>query len=173
MILTYGHGRETAQRTVEILSGAGVQMVIDVRQFPGSRRNPQFGRQELEVWLPANGILYLWDKRLGGRRPCPDDSPDIAWESPDFRGVATYTREDPEFAQGIDEALVMAQWLQVAVMCSESVWWKCHRWLIAIFLQVARGVEVRHLMHDGRLDENPVIPGTRLLENGLLIYDDI
>jgi uncharacterized protein (DUF488 family) len=87
-----------------------------------------------------------------------------------FRGYAGYMRS-ADFLAAIDGVLAEAASRQVAVMCSESVWWRCHRRLVADFVTAARGVEVRHLMHDGRLEEHRLSPGLRLRDDGLLVYD--
>jgi uncharacterized protein (DUF488 family) len=166
-LLTFGHGTAAAERCVELLAGAGVGSVVDIRIAPGSRRNPQFARAELERWLPEAGIAYRWEKRLGGfRRPSPDN-PDVVWREDMFRGYAEYMRTEP-FQAAID---LLLQEDRSAVMCSESVWWRCHRRLVADFVTAARGVPVRHLMHDGRVQEHQPSPGLRLRPDGLLVYD--
>lgn len=172
MLLTYGHGTESAERTAGILRAAGVSSLADIRTAPGSRRNPQFARTALEEWLPAAGIAYRWDKRLGGfRRPSPDN-PDVAWREDMFRGYAEHMRS-PDFLTAIDAVLAEAEagTHLVTVMCSESLWWRCHRRLVADFAAVARGTDVRHLMHDGRLEAHRPTPGVRLRDDGLLVYD--
>jgi uncharacterized protein (DUF488 family) len=190
MLLTFGHGTATAERMAGLLHGAAVAAVVDVRTAPGSRRHPHVARAELERWLPEAGIGYRWDKRLGGfRRPRPD-SPDVAWREDMFRGYAGYMRT-AEFVAAVDELLAQAGAEEgrargdggreppvpgtggrgTTVMCAESLWWRCHRRLIADFVTVARGVPVRHLMHDGRLEEHRLSPGLRLREDGLLVYD--
>jgi len=171
MLLTYGHGTDSSERTAATLQAAAVSSLVDIRTAPGSRRNPQFARAALEQWLPAAGIAYRWEKRLGGfRRPGPDN-PDLAWREEMFRGYAEYMRT-PDFRAAIDVVLAEAETRQhVAVMCSESLWWRCHRRLVADFAVVARGVDVRHLMHDGRLEEHRPTPGVRLRDDGLLVYD--
>jgi uncharacterized protein (DUF488 family) len=170
MLLTYGHGTESSQRTAATLAGAAVASLVDIRTAPGSRRDPQFARAAMEQWLPAAGIAYRWEKRLGGfRRPGPD-SPDAAWREDMFRGYAGHMRS-ADFPDAIDGVLTEAARRQVAVMCSESVWWRCHRRLVADFVSLARGVEVRHLMHDGRVEEHRLSPGARLRADGLLVYD--
>jgi uncharacterized protein (DUF488 family) len=169
-LITFGHGTASEERIAELLHSAGVTMIIDVRIAPGSRRNPHVARAELERWLPRHGIGYRWEKRLGGfRRPAPD-SPDVAWREEAFRGYAGHMRQ-PDFLAAIDEVLAEAATQQVAVMCSESVWWRCHRRLIADFAEIARGVPVRHLMHDGELAPHRRSPGVRLRADGLLVYD--
>ena len=169
-LITFGHGTASAERIGVLLRGAGVTALVDVRTAPGSRRNPHVARAELERWLPAEGIAYRWEKRLGGfRRPAPD-SPDVAWQDAAFRGYAGHMRE-PGFLDAIGEVLAQAAAQQVAVMCSESIWWRCHRRLIADFAEIARGAEVRHLMHDGTLAPHRHGPGVRLRADGLLVYD--
>jgi uncharacterized protein (DUF488 family) len=179
MLLTYGHGTETAERTAGLLRAADVSSLVDIRTAPGSRRNPQFARTALEEWLPAAGIAYRWEKRLGGfRRPSPDN-PDVVWREDMFRGYAEHMRS-PGFLTAIDAVLAEADaglaeaganTPQVTVMCSETLWWRCHRRLVADFAAVARGIEVRHLMHDGRLEAHRPTPGVRLRDDGLLVYD--
>jgi uncharacterized protein (DUF488 family) len=170
MLLTYGHGTESAQRTVETLTGAAVASLVDIRTAPGSRRNPQFARASMEQWLPGAGLDYRWEKRLGGfRRPSPGN-PDLAWREPMFRGYAEHMRS-AAFIAAIDEVLAEAARRQVTVMCSESLWWRCHRRLVADFVWVARGVPVMHLMHDGRVEPHRVSEGVRLADDGLLVYD--
>jgi uncharacterized protein (DUF488 family) len=108
---------------------------------------------------------------LGGFRKAPPDSPDVIWRNASFRGYAAHTRE-PEFVAAMDRLLREASSARTAVMCSEAVWWRCHRRLIADFASVARDTEVRHLMHDARLVPHPSTPGVRLRADGLLVYDD-
>jgi uncharacterized protein (DUF488 family) len=170
VILTYGHGTDSSERTVATLRGAGIRGIVDIRVAPGSRRNPQFARTELERWLPEAGISYRWDKRLGGFRKPGPDNPDVAWREEMFRGYAEYMRTDA-FLSAISAVLSDAAGAQIAVMCSESLWWRCHRRLVADFVSAARGVPVRHLMHDGRTDEHRPSPGLRLRDDGLLVYD--
>ena len=170
MLLTFGHGTATAERMTELLRGADVAVLVDVRTAPGSRRHPHVARAELERWLPEAGISYRWDKRLGGFRKAAPDSPDTAWREDMFRGYAEHMRS-ADFGAAVDAVLAEAAERQTAVMCSESLWWRCHRRLLADFVSVARGVEVRHLMHDGRVEAHRPSPGLRLRDDGLLVYD--
>ena len=170
MLLTYGHGTDSSERTVATLLGAAVASVVDIRTAPGSRRNPQFARAAMSEWLPEAGIRYRWEKRLGGFRKPGPDNPDVAWREDMFRGYAEHMRS-AGFLDAIDGVLAEAAGRQVAVMCSESLWWRCHRRLVADFVSAARGVDVRHLMHDGRIEEHRPSPGLRLRADGLLVYD--
>ena len=124
----------------------------------------------MEEWLPAAGVAYRWEKRLGGFRRPSADNPDVVWRESMFRGYAEHMRSG-DFGAAIDAVLAEAESRQVAVMCSESVWWRCHRRLVADFVSAARGVEVRHLMHDGRLEPHRPSEGLRLRDDGLLVYD--
>ena len=170
MLLTYGHGTESAERTVATLAGARAASLVDIRTAPGSRRNPQFVRAAMEEWLPEAGIAYRWEKRLGGFRKPSAGNPDVAWHEDMFRGYAEHMRS-ADFRAAIDAVLAEAESRQVVVMCSESLWWRCHRRLLADFVAVARGTEVRHLMHHGRAEPHRPSPGLRLRDDGLLVYD--
>ncbi|TDC82460.1 DUF488 domain-containing protein [Actinomadura sp. 7K507] len=169
-LLTFGHGTAGREDLARLVHRAGVSVVVDVRTAPGSRRNPDVDRGALEEWLPAEGIEYRWERRLGGFRKAAPDSPDSFWRNDSFRGYAGHTRS-PGFVAAMDELLRGAGEARTAVMCSESVWWRCHRRLIADFAVLARGRPVAHLAHDGRLTEHPPTSGARLRDDGLLVYD--
>jgi uncharacterized protein (DUF488 family) len=170
MLLTYGHGTDSADRTAARLAAAGVSSLVDIRIAPGSKRNPQFARAALEEWLPGAGIAYRWERRLGGFRKPGPDNPDVAWREDMFRGYAEHMRS-AGFLEAIGDVLAEAATRPVTVMCSESLWWRCHRRLLADFVTEARGTEVRHLMHDGRTEPHRPSPGLRLRADGLLVYD--
>ncbi|MGH3425706.1 MAG: DUF488 family protein, partial [Nocardioidaceae bacterium] len=155
---------------VALLQGAGVQSLVDIRTAPGSRRHPHVARARMAEWLPAAGIYYRWEGRLGGFRRLPPDSPDVVWRNESFRAYAAHTRTE-EFLEAVDELLTSAAESTTTVMCSEAVWWRCHRRIVADFVAVARGVEVQHLFHDGRLQTHPPTEGVRVGDGGLLVYD--
>lgn len=168
-LLTFGHGTASQEQITELLRGAGVRLVIDVRTAPGSRRNPHVGRTELQAWLPASGIDYRWERDLGGFRKVAADSPDVVWRNASFRGYAGYARTEA-FAAAFDRVLTEAARRPTVVMCSESLWWRCHRRIIADVAVCVRGVDVRHLMHDASLAEHVVTAGARV-QDGRLFYD--
>jgi uncharacterized protein (DUF488 family) len=171
-LLTFGHGTAGRTQLSALLHGADVRAVVDVRTAPGSRRNPDVNREALRQWLPDEGIDYRWEQRLGGWRKAALDSPDVFWENVSFRGYAGYTR-DPDFVAAVDELLRQAAEVRTAVMCGESVWWRCHRRIIADFAVLARHARVLHLAHDGRLTEHRPTTGARLRADGLLVYDRV
>lgn len=168
-IYTIGHGNRTLDELVEALRAHEVTQLVDVRSFPGSRRNPQFGRQELERSLPANGIAYRWMKDLGGRRRSRPDSPNTAWHVEGFRAYADYM-DTPTFAAALDELLHLAREAPTAYMCAERLWWQCHRRLISDALTVG-GTEVVHILDPHKSDLHRPTDFLQV-ENGRLLYPD-
>jgi uncharacterized protein (DUF488 family) len=168
-LVTVGHGTLDAPSFAGLLREAGIDHLVDVRTAPGSRRNPQFGRAEMEEWLPAEGIAYRWERDLGGFRRADPGSPNTALRHPAFRGYADHMRE-PRFHTALDAVLAEAGGSLTAVMCAESLWWRCHRRLIADAAALLRGVEVVHLLHDGRLEPHRPTEGVRR-DGDLLVYD--
>lgn len=166
---TVGHGTLAADEFAALLTGAGIGLVVDVRSFPASRRHPQFRRDAMERWLPDAGVEYRWEPRLGGRRRPRPDSPHGALRVPAFRGYADHM-ETAEFRDAVDDLLAEAGTRPAAVMCAESVWWRCHRRLLADAAVLLRGSAVEHLFHDGRLEPHRPMPEARV--DGLrLVYD--
>jgi uncharacterized protein (DUF488 family) len=170
-LLTFGHGTLDATRMTGLLHAAQVRRLVDVRTAPGSRHNPDANRDAMSEWLPQADIAYRWDKRLGGWRTARPDTPDTALHNRAFAGYAAHMRSR-QFLDAIDDLLAEAAAERTAVMCAESVWWRCHRKMISDFLVVARQVRVRHLMHDGTLRPHLPSPEARLLpERHVLVYD--
>ena len=169
MIITVGHGTAAQQELEALLAGADITSVVDVRRHPGSRRHPHVARDRLEAWLPAAGIDYRWEERLGGRRSRVAGSPHTGLRDPSFQAYADHL-DTPAFREAIETVLTEARDRRVAVLCSESVWWRCHRRLIADHVTLLTDVELRHLLHDGRLDEHRPTDVVRV-EHGRLLYD--
>ena len=168
-VFTFGHGTADAAGIAALLTGADVRSLVDVRTAPGSRHNPDTAREAMANWLPRAGIGYRWEPRLGGWRPKAADSPDTGLRNDSFRAYAGYRRSS-DFRTAIDELLATAAAEQVAVMCAETVWWRCHRKLIADYLTLVRGIEVQHLMHDGKLRQHRPTSEARV-DGDVLIYD--
>jgi len=166
-LLTVGHGPDGRDRLQERLRQAEVAELVDVRRFPGSRNNPGVGRDALAEWLPATGIGYRWEERLGGRRRLSPGEPvaDAWWTVAQFAAYAAHTRT-AEFADALGRVLVAVADHPVAVLCSESVWWRCHRRIIADVAVLAHGVAVQHLMPDGRLSPHQPAAGAVLGTDG-------
>ena len=168
-LLTVGHGTATAEELAELLKGAGVERLVDVRTAPGSRRHPQFVRAAMAAWLPAAGIAYRWERELGGFRKPDPHSVNHALRHPAFRGYADYMR-GPRFWAALDRLLAEAAAAPTAAMCSETLWWRCHRRLLADAAVLVRGAEVLHLDHRGRLEPHRPTEGVRR-DGDLLAYD--
>jgi uncharacterized protein (DUF488 family) len=175
-LITVGHGRTDREELGERLTTAGIGLVVDIRRFPGSRTSPDVGADALQQWLPERGIGYRWEQQLGGRRALAADepSPDTWWTVAAFRAYAAYTRT-ADFAGGIarllDDVTADDGPHSVTVMCSESVWWRCHRRLVADVVQLVHGVPVLHLMPDGRLTPHRPAAGARPDGSGHLVWD--
>lgn len=166
-LFTFGHGTLEQDAFAELLREAGIHDVVDVRSYPGSRHNPQFARERMEGWVPDAGLVYTWKPDLGGRRKPVPDSRHLALRHPSFRAYADYM-ETPEFVDGVDELLRGGD--TQTIMCSESVWWRCHRRLVADYVTLVREIHVEHLMHDGRRMEHRPTEGVRR-DGDRLVYD--
>jgi uncharacterized protein (DUF488 family) len=174
---TVGHGRLPAEAFISLLSRSGVTGIVDVRSYPGSRRHPHFGRDRLAEWLPEAGVAYRWEPRLGGRRKPGPVSPHVALDNEAFRAYADHMGT-VDFAAGVDALLELAGGQEpgaLAVMCAESLWWRCHRRLLADALVLLHGAEVEHLLHDGALEPHQPTRGVRVTpgsgEGAGLVYD--
>jgi uncharacterized protein (DUF488 family) len=167
-VFSVGHGTATREELLERLGQGAVRSLVDIRTAPGSRRHPHLGRDELELWVPAAGIAYRWEPRLGGfRKPAPN-SPDVVWQNESFRGYAGHLRtEDARTA--LDELAVEARTTPTAFMCSETVWWRCHRRLVSDALELLFELRVGHLM-PGRITRHRVTEGARV-DGDALVYD--
>ena len=170
MLFTVGHGTLEIDELTAVLSRTGISGVVDVRSFPGSRRFPHFNREAMTVTVPDAGLGYEWNPNFGGRRKPRTASAHVAWRNRSFQAYADYMMTQP-FRIALDQLLVDASERDVAMMCAEAVWWRCHRRLIADAAVLLHGVEVRHLFHDGRLQAHSPTPHARIGEGGVLVYD--
>jgi uncharacterized protein (DUF488 family) len=168
-IWSVGHGARPIAEFLELLTEARIETLVDIRSFPGSRRHPQFGAKALATSVGDRGITYEHLRALGGRREPRDDSPHRALRVAAFRGYADHMRT-PAFAAALDRVLAHAAAEPTTVMCSESVWWRCHRRLLSDAAVLLRGVEVVHLMHDGRAQPHRPTEGVRR-DGEHLVYD--
>ena len=152
-VWTVGHSTRDLNGFLELLTENGIEVLVDVRRFPGSRRHPQFGKDALRDSLSSTGIEYVHLEELGGHRKPRPDSRNTAWRNDSFRGYADYM-ETEEFRIGIGRLLELATSKPTAVMCAEAVWWRCHRGLIADYLK-SQGVLVWHIMGRGKCELHP------------------
>ena len=153
-VWTFGHSTRSGEEFAQILLAHGIQVLVDVRSFPGSRRYPQFNRGALAESLEQVGIEYKHEPRLGGRRTPRKDSHNTAWKNASFRAYADHM-ESEEFRNGVKDLLELARQSRVAVMCAEALWWRCHRRLISDYLK-AEGHAVIHILDQNKTQEHPV-----------------
>lgn len=166
-IWTIGHSTLSIEDFIARLKSFDIKLLADVRSFPGSRRYPHFNRGALNDSLGAAGIDYVHLPELGGRRRPLPDSLNMTWRNESFRGYADYMETD-QFRAGIDRLLALARDRRTAIMCSEAVWWRCHRSMISDYLK-AKGVDVIHILAAGKSEAHPYTSAARIV-NGELSY---
>ena len=167
-VWTIGHSTHGLDEFVDLLVEHGISALVDIRTVPKSRRHPHFRSDALARSLPERGIAYTHVPRLGGfRRPRPD-SPNGGWRNESFRGYADYAMTD-EFAAGLAELRQIAAAERTAMMCSEALWWRCHRRLVADRLVVA-GDAVLHIGAGGRVSEHALTPIASVADDGQITY---
>jgi uncharacterized protein (DUF488 family) len=170
-IHTIGHSTRGTDELIDLLRASDIDLVVDVRSYPRSRRHPQFNIETLPPVLVAAGIGYRHIEALGGRRPAslpPERSPNQAWREPAFRHYADYAL-GPQFRVGLDTLLAEADLHRPAIMCAEAVWWQCHRRIITDYLLV-RGRAVQHIMGPGQIQEATLTPGAVTRADGTVRY---
>jgi uncharacterized protein (DUF488 family) len=154
-----------------MLREANVDLLVDVRSYPRSRRHPQFNIENLPSVLVASGIAYCHAATLGGRRGASlplERSPNRAWREPGFRNYADYAL-GPQFREGLERLLAAARTKRPAIMCAEAVWWQCHRRIVTDYLLVS-GVPVRHIINPGKLQDATLTPGAEPCADGSIHY---
>lgn len=169
IIWTIGHSTRELEFFVEMLKSFKIEKLVDVRSYPGSRRFPQFNKEALEKSIPSAKIEYQHIRELGGRRKTSKDSKNTSWRLASFRGYADYMETD-QFKQAIGELEKIGSEKRTAFMCSEAVWWSCHRSMISDYLK-AEGWKVVHIMDTDKSEEHPYTKPARLL-NGKLSYHE-
>lgn len=170
IVWTIGHSTRTLDEFLEMLRVNGIERLLDIRAFPGSRRYPHFNKEYMQETFPEQGIDYRHLPGLGGRRKPERDSPNTAWRHPSFRGYADYM-QTPAFKLEIEKLEELARDKRTAYMCSEAPWWKCHRALVSDYLKV-HGWKVLHIMEKGKTTEHPFTSPARASQ-GTLFYDEV
>jgi uncharacterized protein (DUF488 family) len=166
-IWTVGHSTRSWEEFVELLKSFAIEHLADIRTFPGSRRYPHFNKEALAENLKQNGIDYSHMYALGGRRKPQPDSTNVSWRNSSFRGYADYMKSS-EFNEAASRLQNLATTQSVAYMCSEAMWWKCHRALVSDFFKV-KGWTVLHILNIGSVTEHPYTSPARI-EQGELFY---
>ena len=169
-IWTIGHSTRTADEFEDLLTAYHIKTLVDVRSFPSSRRFPQFNQKQLGAQLAKAGITYHHLPSLGGRRTPSPHSKNTAWQNASFRAYADHM-ESAAFKAGVGELLELAAGSATTIMCAESLWWRCHRSLIADYLK-SHGHEVVHILSRTKTELHPYTSAARIV-NGELSYEGL
>ena len=168
---TIGHSTLTIEEFVALLTSADVKLVVDVRTVPRSRTNPQFNCDILPGSLAAHGVAYEHFAALGGLRGKQPGVPAEAnafWKNASFHNYADYALSE-EFRSGVEKLRALGHATRSTVMCAESLWWRCHRRIIADYL-IAAGEEVFHILAPGHIEKAHLTPEARVEPDGRLTY---
>ena len=169
-VFTIGHSTRTLNEFIALLNIHDIDVLVDVRSFTHSLANSQFNGERIETEFPRCGIQYVWLERLGGmRKGLGKQSKNTCWKSRAFRNYADYM-ETPEFRQGVDDLLQVANEHTVTIMCAEVLYWRCHRSMIGDFLK-SRGVQVVHILGENQTREHEYNQCAKV-RGGILTYHD-
>lgn len=166
-IWTIGHSTHSFEHYLAMLQSFSIEVLADIRSYPGSRKFPHFNQSNLKTALPEAGIEYIHIKALGGRRKPRPDQKNAGWRHAAFKGYADYM-DTTDFLEGITELEALAYHKRLAYMCSEAVWWRCHRSLVSDYLKL-NGWIVQHIMEIGKNVEHPYTKPAKIV-NGQLTY---
>ena len=167
-IYTVGHSTRPAGALEELLLEQGVELLVDVRRFPASRRHPHFAQAELANSLRRAGIEYRHEIDLGGRRKTRADSPNTAWRNASFRGYADHVQTEA-FESALARVLDQAAARPTAIMCAEAHPSRCHRRIISDLLTL-RGWRVRHVIERDRVEDHVLDESARSTADGSIVY---
>ncbi|AFQ49926.1 DUF488 family protein [Burkholderia cepacia] len=171
---TIGHSNRTLDEFVEMLDAVDIALLADIRKMTRSRTNPQFNEATLPAALAAVDITYEHIAELGGlrgkSRGVPDEVNDF-WTNRSFHRYADYALS-PEFRAGLDQLIVQGHRQRCAIMCSEAVWWRCHRRIVSDYL-IARGETVLHIMGKNRVEPARLTAGAVIRADGTIVYPDV
>ncbi|MEO9256941.1 MAG: DUF488 domain-containing protein [Crocinitomicaceae bacterium] len=170
IIYTIGHSTHTLEEFVEMLHSFDIKVLADIRSFPGSRKFPQFNKENLMVSIKDAGIEYMHLADLGGRRKVNKDSKNNRWRNDSFKAYADYMETDA-FKIGIENLEKIALGKTTAYMCSEAVWWRCHRSMVSDYLK-AKGWTVLHIMAKDKVQEHPYTSPARIVDGEVLYFDE-
>lgn len=170
-IYTIGHSTHTLKEFISMLQAFDIATLVDIRRFPGSRMYPQFNKEALAEELMGAGIGYVHLESLGGRRKPDKDSKNKRWRNKSFQGYADYMATK-DFEKGIIKLEAIAAKQTTAYMCSEALWWRCHRSMISDYLK-AKGWQVMHIMGPGKVEEHSYTSPARIEGQHVFYYDEV
>ena len=162
---TIGHSTRSLDEYLALLKANRIEVLADVRHYPGSRKYPHFNAEPLRLSLHDAGIGYEAFTGLGGRRKVLPDSPNTAWRHPAFRGYADYMQTEA-FHEGVERLKALACRKRTAITCSEAVWWRCHRGMISDVFKL-HGTRVLHIMGPGEPTEHPYTSAAQIVDGRL------
>src|SRR5262245_26611597 len=151
-VFSMGFSNRSWEATIEILKTYGVQQLVDIRTLPGSKHTPQFNQEHLQRALPQSGIAYIHMRNLGGLRKPLKASINTGWRNEGFRGYADYM-QTAEFRTAVDRLIELIKEKTTVFVCTEAVFWRCHRQLVSDALAV-RGFRVGHIMDAAKVVEH-------------------
>lgn len=170
IIWTIGHSTHPLDEFIDLLNSFEIKLVADIRSYPGSRRFPHFNKENLKASLAQNNIEYIHLKELGGRRKVKPDSLNTGWRHEAFRGYADYM-ETELFKYSIKELELLAIEKRTAYMCSEALWWRCHRSMVSDWLKL-NGWKVLHIMAVDKSEIHPYTQPARIVDGKLSYIKD-
>ncbi|MCJ7935759.1 MAG: DUF488 domain-containing protein [Chryseobacterium sp.] len=170
VIYTIGHSVHKLDYFIELLHSFDIKVLADIRRFPGSKKYPWFTKENLEKILPENNMDYIHFEELGGRRKVQPNSVNSRWRNESFRGYADYMQTD-DFIKAAGRLENIALEKRTAFMCSESLWWRCHRSMVSDYLK-AKGWRVEHIMNIGKAEEHSYTSPARVSNGHVFYYDE-
>jgi len=169
-IYSIGHSTNSIDDFLNMLRSFNIKIIADIRSMPGSRKFPQFNMENIKISLEENGIQYIHMADLGGRRKMKKDSKNNRWNNSSFKGYADYM-ETKEFEDAIVKLEHIALDQPTAYMCSEAVWWRCHRSMVSDYLK-AKDWVVLHIMATGKVQEHKYTSPARIIDGNVFYYDE-
>lgn len=170
VIYTIGHSTHTVEVFIAMLQSFKVKTIVDIRRFPGSRKFPQFDQENLKTALEEVGIQYISMLELGGRRKPNKDSKNTSWKNESFRGYADYM-ETIAFSNAVVKLEKIGLLQITAYMCSEAVWWRCHRSMVSDYLK-AKGWNVLHIMGIDKVQEHKYTAPAKVVGSKVFYYEE-
>ncbi len=165
IIYTIGHSTRAEEEFITILRSFKIELLADIRTYPGSKRYPHFNKEKLQQSLSGHEIKYQHFPELGGRRKALKNSKNIAWRNEAFRGYADYM-ETENFKKAVEQLQETAINYRTAYMCSEAVWWRCHRSLVSDYLK-CEGWLVLHIIAENKVEEHPYTSAAKIIDGRL------
>ena len=165
IIWTIGHSTRTLDSFINLLKIYNIELLADIRSYPGSKRYPHFNKNSLDISLAGNHIEYIHIPELGGKRKPVKDSHHTGWKNASFRAYADYMDTDT-FYKGITILKNISRVKRTSIMCAEALWWKCHRRLISDYMS-SEGIEVIHITGESESELHKILPPDKHAEKDL------